>query len=144
MLRLARHFPAVVVTGARQTGKTTLLTSLFPDHNYVSLDLPAEARLAEEDPQSFLSRHPAPLLVDEVQYAPRLFRHLKAEIDRNREANARRKQAEGTPRAPGRQTGARDPALAAKRAIARNGLLPRQPKSPGRTNSAGNKRISIA
>ncbi len=89
VLRLARHFPAVVVTGARQTGKTTLLTSLFPDHNYVSLDLPAEARLAEEDPQSFLSRHPAPLLVDEVQYAPRLFRHLKVEIDRNREANGR-------------------------------------------------------
>ena len=87
MLRLARHFPAVVVTGARQTGKTTLLTRLFPDHNYVSLDLPAEAQLAEEDPQTFLIRHPAPLLVDEVQYAPGLFRHLKVEIDQNREAS---------------------------------------------------------
>ena len=65
--RMARHFPAVVVTGARQTGKTTLLTKLFEDYNYVSLDLPAEAQLAEEDPQSFLSRHPVPLLVDEVQ-----------------------------------------------------------------------------
>ena len=89
MRRLARHFPAVVVTGARQTGKTTLLTRLFPDHNYVSLDLPAEAQLAEEDPQTFLIRHPAPLLVDEVQYAPKLFRHLKVEIDRNREAGGR-------------------------------------------------------
>ncbi len=89
MRRLARHFPAVVVTGARQTGKTTLLTRLFPDYNYVSLDLPAEAQLAEEDPQTFLIRHPAPLLVDEVQYAPKLFRHLKVEIDRNREAGGR-------------------------------------------------------
>ncbi len=87
--RLARHFPAVIVTGARQTGKTTLLTGLFPDHHYVSLDLPAEAQLAEEDPQSFLEAHPAPLLIDEVQYAPKLFRHLKVEIDRNREAAGR-------------------------------------------------------
>lgn len=85
--RLARHFPAVVLTGARQTGKTTLLTKLFPDYSYVSLDVPAEAQLAEEDPQTFLSRHPPPLLVDEVQYAPGLFRHLKVAIDRNREAN---------------------------------------------------------
>ena len=85
--RLARQFPAVVVTGARQTGKTTLLTRLFPDYRYVSLDVPAEAQLAEEDPQTFLARHPPPLLVDEVQYAPGLFRHLKVAIDRNREAN---------------------------------------------------------
>ncbi|MCY3818208.1 MAG: ATP-binding protein [Gammaproteobacteria bacterium] len=89
VLRLARHFPAVVVTGARQTGKTTLLTKLFPDYQYVSLDLPAEAQLAEEDPQTFLARHPPPLLVDEVQYAPKLFRYLKVEIDRNRNANGR-------------------------------------------------------
>ena len=87
--RMARHFPVVVVTGARQTGKTTLLTKLFGDYNYVSLDLPAEAQLAEEDPQSFLSRHPAPLLVDEVQYAPKLFRYLKVEIDRCRDINGR-------------------------------------------------------
>lgn len=87
VLRLAAHFPAVVVTGARQTGKTTLLTRLFPGHHYVSLDLPAQAQLAEEDPRSFLLRHPPPLLVDEVQYAPNLFRHLKVEIDGNRDAN---------------------------------------------------------
>lgn len=87
--RMAGHFPAVIVTGARQTGKTTLLTKLFGDYNYVSLDLPAEAQLAEEDPQSFLSRHPAPLLVDEVQYAPRLFRYLKVEIDKRRDMNGR-------------------------------------------------------
>ena len=87
--RLAAHFPAVVVTGARQTGKTTLLTKLFPRHRYVSLDLPAEAQLAEEDPQTFLARHPPPLLVDEVQYAPKLFRYLKVEIDRDRSANGR-------------------------------------------------------
>ena len=89
MRRFAAHFPAVVVTGARQTGKTTLLTRMFPEHRYVSLDRPAEAQLAEEDPQTFLLRHPPPLVVDEVQYAPRLFRYLKIEIDGNRDANGR-------------------------------------------------------
>ena len=87
MRRLAAHFPAVVITGARQTGKTTLLTRLFPEYRYVSLDLPALAQLAEEDPHAFLLRHPPPLLVDEVQYAPRLFRYLKIAIDENRDAN---------------------------------------------------------
>lgn len=88
-MRLAAHFPAVVLTGARQTGKTTLLRARFPDHHYVSLDLPSEAQLAEDSPEQFLQRHPAPLLVDEVQYAPGLFRHLKVEIDRARDENGR-------------------------------------------------------
>ena len=78
-----------MVTGARQTGKTTLLTRLFPQYHYVSLDLPAQAQLAEEDPRSFLLGHPPPLVVDEVQYAPKLFRYLKVEIDANRDANGR-------------------------------------------------------
>ena len=87
MERLAGQFPALVLTGARQTGKTTLLKSLFPRHHYISLDLPADAQLAEQDPSAFLRAHPPPLLVDEVQYAPKLFRHLKVLIDQNREIN---------------------------------------------------------
>lgn len=82
---LAKFFPAVVVTGARQTGKTTLLRSLFPSYNYVSLDLPSQAEEANHDPQSFLSKHPTPVIIDEVQYAPDLFRHLKSAIDSNRD-----------------------------------------------------------
>ena len=81
---LARHFPAVVVTGARQAGKTTLLRAAFPDHHYVSLDLPTIAEQAERNPDLFLREHPPPVLVDEVQYAPGLFRHLKAAIDADR------------------------------------------------------------
>ncbi len=72
-------------SGARQTGKTALCRHLFPDHHYVSLDLPSEVSSAELDPSGFLTRHPLPLLIDEVQYAPGLFRHLKTVVDRQRE-----------------------------------------------------------
>lgn len=83
----ARTRPVVVLTGARQTGKTALVRRVFPKHTYVSLDLPSEAEQAERDPTGFLGRHPGPLVVDEVQYAPGLFRHLKRRIDERREAN---------------------------------------------------------
>ena len=81
---LLSYFPALVLTGARQTGKTTLLKALLPEYSYVSLDLPSVAAMAEENPEEFFSRYPKPLIVDEVQYAPRLFRHLKARIDEDR------------------------------------------------------------
>lgn len=77
--------PVVVLTGARQTGKTALCRHLFPDHAYVSLDLPSEAAQAEGDPEAFLARHREPLIIDEVQYAPALFRHLKLRVDQDRE-----------------------------------------------------------
>src|ERR1700738_1311055 len=84
LLRSARTRPAIVLTGARQTGKTSTLLRLFPEHAFVSLDLPTEAEQAEKEPRSFLARHPAPVIIDEVQYAPGLFRHLKSEVDSNR------------------------------------------------------------
>jgi len=83
----ARTRPVVVLTGARQTGKTSLFRRLFPDYSFVSLDLPTEAEQAEKEPGRFLERHAAPAIIDEVQYAPGLFRHLKAAIDRSRAMN---------------------------------------------------------
>ena len=84
LLQRAETRPVVVLTGARQTGKTSLMRRLFPAHGYVTLDLPSEAEQAERDPASFLARHPPPVIVDEVQYAPGLFRQLKAAVDRDR------------------------------------------------------------
>lgn len=84
ILSLSKQFPVLILTGARQTGKTTLLKSIFPKYSYVSLDLPSEAELAEKDPEAFLKRHSKPVLIDEVQYAPNLFRHIKIEVDNNR------------------------------------------------------------
>jgi predicted AAA+ superfamily ATPase len=85
--RSVRTRPVIVLTGARQTGKTSTLLHLFPNYAFVSLDLPTEAELAEKAPASFLERHPPPVIVDEVQYAPGLFRHLKAEVDAHRDRN---------------------------------------------------------
>ena len=85
--RSARTRPVIVLTGARQTGKTATLRHLFPSYSFVSLDLPTEAEQAEKEPDRFLLRHPAPVMIDEVQYAPALFRHLKSIIDRHRSRN---------------------------------------------------------
>lgn len=83
----AKTRPVVVLTGARQTGKTSLVRRLFPEHAYVSLDLPSEAAQAESDPRAFLSRHPHPAIIDEIQYAPKLLRHLKVLVDAQRDRN---------------------------------------------------------
>lgn len=87
--KLCGQRPVLTLSGARQTGKTSLVRRLFPGHGYVSLDLPSEAEQAEKDPAAFLERHPAPVIIDEVQYAPGLFRHLKAVVDADRKAFGR-------------------------------------------------------
>ena len=79
-----KQFPVVVLTGARQVGKTSLVRRVFPDLSYVSLDLPARAEQAEKNPSAFLRENNEPLIVDEVQYAPSLFRHLKIAVDKKK------------------------------------------------------------
>lgn len=82
--RSVRTRPVVVLTGARQAGKTSTFRRLFPNYGFVSLDLPTEAEQAEKEPQTFLRRYQPPVIIDEVQYAPALFRNLKVAVDENR------------------------------------------------------------
>jgi predicted AAA+ superfamily ATPase len=84
LLELSHHFPAVLLTGARQTGKTSLLQHVFPTASFVSLDLPSAAQYAEEASEDFLGSYPQPIILDEIQYAPRIFRYLKKAIDEER------------------------------------------------------------
>jgi predicted AAA+ superfamily ATPase len=86
---IVKYFPCVVVTGARQVGKSTTLKNLFPTHAYLSLDLPSDAEQANRDPESLFKRFAPPLIIDEVQYAPGLFRHLKILIDQQRHSMGR-------------------------------------------------------
>ncbi|MBF8301249.1 MAG: hypothetical protein HW394_1619 [Acidobacteria bacterium] len=76
------QFPVVVLTGARQVGKTTLARWILPDATYVTLDDPARAAAARLSPDTFLAGLARPVILDEVQYAPELFRHLKMAVDR--------------------------------------------------------------
>lgn len=78
------QFPAILITGARQVGKTSLLTHLFPEASYISLDDPHQAANAENFPDKFLKGLKTPAIIDEAQYAPGLFRYLKISIDKSK------------------------------------------------------------
>lgn len=84
--RLTKNFPVVLVTGPRQVGKSTLLENYVSDRcNRVTLDDLNERAKAINDPLLFLQEHQAPLLIDEVQYAPELFSYIKIYVDQNRD-----------------------------------------------------------
>jgi predicted AAA+ superfamily ATPase len=86
--QVTKEYPVVLVTGARQVGKTTMLRKLMEstDRNYVSLDDLNERSLAKTDPQLFIELHKPPVLIDEVQYAPELFTYIKVYVDSHHNA----------------------------------------------------------
>ncbi len=81
---LVTHFPCVVIIGARQVGKSTLLKQLFPNYNYVLFDPVEDIENARQDPTFFLKNRPSPLILDEIQYAPEVVASIKRKIDKDR------------------------------------------------------------
>ncbi len=81
--------PALLLTGCRQSGKTSILKRVFPDHNYVTLDIPGNASEAEAEGLEFIKRIGMPVIIDEIQYAPQLFRFIKVFVDEQRKKNGR-------------------------------------------------------
>ena len=85
MLELSKSYSAILLTGPRQSGKTTMLRTLSEKENigreYISLDDLNARDMAKNDPALFLQLHKPPVLIDEVQYAPELFTYIKIHID---------------------------------------------------------------
>ncbi len=84
----SRQFPVMLVTGARQVGKTTFLRRASEaERTYVTLDDPLLLSLAKSDPALFMQRFPPPVLIDEIQYAPELLPYIKMSCDKSRAPN---------------------------------------------------------
>jgi hypothetical protein len=79
--RSAESFKAILVTGARQTGKSTLLRHLFPDVKEASFDDPFLEEQAKTNPDMFMMLNEPPVFLDEIQYVPSLFRYIKISCD---------------------------------------------------------------
>ena len=76
-----KMFKAILVTGARQVGKTTMLKNIKPNINYITLDDMILNQSAVEDPELFLKANNPPIIIDEIQYAPNLLRYIKIAVD---------------------------------------------------------------
>ncbi len=79
-----QHFPAIGLTGPRQSGKSTLLKHTLPDYTYVTFDDYRAINLFQNDPQRFIASYPDKIIFDEVQKVPELFNYIKIAIDEDR------------------------------------------------------------
>ncbi|MEK7504630.1 MAG: ATP-binding protein [Patescibacteria group bacterium] len=77
----AHNYPIVGIVGPRQSGKTTLVQSVFPDYKYVNLETPDLRRFAQEDPRGFLDQYSENVIFDEVQRVPELLSYLQVYVD---------------------------------------------------------------
>lgn len=87
--RALKHFPAVVLTGPRRSGKTCLLRHALPKATYVLLEDPDTRLAAKADPRGFLDSLPLPAIIDEIQHAPELFAYIRTRIDEMPEEKGR-------------------------------------------------------
>ena len=85
LIRMLSQFPVVVVCGARQVGKSTLLRHALPDWEAVVFDPVVDVGNARSDPDLFLDNHPTPLILDEIQFAPELVAAVKRRVDAGRQ-----------------------------------------------------------
>jgi len=81
LLELAGYYPSVVVTGPRQSGKTTLCQTAFPNKSYVSMEALDLREFARSDPRGFLAEYASGAIIDEIQHVPELLNYLQSDLD---------------------------------------------------------------
>ena len=85
VINISKTFPVLMVTGPRQSGKTTLLSRLRDEgRKYVSLDDPDDRLFAKTEPTAFLERYSPPVIIDEIQYAPEILPYIKIHVDKHK------------------------------------------------------------
>ena len=87
--KAASEYPVVTLHGPRQSGKTTLVKTVFPSYGYVNLEDLAQRELARTDPATFFKNHPAPVILDEIQNVPELASAIQVLVDEKRHETGR-------------------------------------------------------
>ena len=81
IIEISRYFPVITITGPRQSGKTTLAKSCFPDYSYCTLENPDTREFVENDPRAFLKKYNGNVIIDEVQRVPELLSYIQGIVD---------------------------------------------------------------
>lgn len=88
ILEASENYGVILLTGPRQSGKSTVLKHCDTQRNYVTLDDPSARELAINEPKLFIQRYSAPVIIDEIQYAPELLHYIKIEVDTKQQKGA--------------------------------------------------------
>lgn len=89
ILKAVKTRPAILLTGARQTGKSSLLKKLFPTAEYVTFDHIRNIESAKESPEFFIKSFKSQVILDEIQYVPEILKEIKVAIDENRDVKGK-------------------------------------------------------
>ena len=85
IIDISKKMPVITITGPRQSGKTTLARSIFPNHTYINLEHPDNFQFATDNPTGFFAIYPSNLILDKVQRVPKLLSYIQVIVDKKKQ-----------------------------------------------------------